>query len=72
MSVKEQLRNGIAYLSRRYGVSKFLAYFQPYSNTYAPVEELEIFYEEALAEPSVIGLAIGTRPDCIDSEARTA
>ena len=49
--VKEQLRNGIAYLSRRYGVSKFLAYFQPYSNTYAPVEELEIFYKEALAGP---------------------
>lgn len=68
MSVKEQLRNGIAYLSRRYEVSKFLAYFQPYSNTYAPVEELEIFYKEALAEPAVIGLAIGTRPDCIDSE----
>ena len=40
MSVKEQITNGIAYLSRRYGASKFLAYFQPYSNTYAPVEEL--------------------------------
>jgi len=66
--VKEQLKNGIAYLSRRYEVSKFLAYFQPYSNTYAPVEELEIFYKEALAEPAVIGLAIGTRPDCINSE----
>ena len=51
MSVKEQITNGIAYLSRRYGASKFLAYFQPYSNTYAPVEELEIFYKEALAEP---------------------
>ena len=44
--VKEQLRNGIAYLSRRYEVSKFLAYFQPYSNTYAPVEELEIFIKK--------------------------
>jgi len=68
MSVKEQVKNGIEYLSRRYGATKFLAYFQPYSNTYAPVEELELFYKEALAEPSVIGLAIGTRPDCIDSE----
>ncbi len=66
--VKEQITNGIAYLGRRYGASKFLAYFQPYSNTYAPVEELELFYKEALAEPAVIGLAIGTRPDCIDSE----
>ncbi|HBG92111.1 MAG: TIGR01212 family radical SAM protein [Nitrospirae bacterium GWF2_44_13] len=68
MSVKEQITNGIAYLSRRYKASKFLAYFQPYSNTYAPVEELESLYKEALQEPSVIGLAIGTRPDCIDSE----
>jgi radical SAM protein (TIGR01212 family) len=66
--VKEQIRNGISYLSRRYGASKFLAYFQPYSNTYAPVEELESLYKEALEEPSVIGIAIGTRPDCIDSE----
>jgi hypothetical protein len=68
MSVKEQITNGIAYMSRRYGASKFLAYFQPYSNTYAPVEELESLYKEALQEPSVIGLAVGTRPDCIDSE----
>lgn len=68
LSVKEQIRNGIAYLSQRYGSGKFLAYFQPYSNTYAPVEELELLYKEALKEPSVIGIAIGTRPDCIDRE----
>jgi len=68
VSVKEQIRNGIAYMSRRYEARKFLVYFQPYSNTYAPVEELESLYKEALAEPSVIGLAIGTRPDCIDRE----
>ncbi len=66
LPVKEQIRNGIAYLSKRYGAEKFLAYFQPYSNTYAPVEELALLYKEALEEPSVIGLAIGTRPDCID------
>ncbi|MBI4688964.1 MAG: TIGR01212 family radical SAM protein [Nitrospirae bacterium] len=68
MPMKDQIRNGIAYLSRRYDAEKFLVYFQPYSNTYAPVEELESFYNEALKEKSVVGLAIGTRPDCIDEE----
>jgi len=68
LPVREQVKNGISYLSRRYGANKFLAYFQPYSNTYASVNELEAFYKEALEEPSVIGLAIGTRPDCVDSE----
>ncbi|HMK50311.1 MAG TPA: TIGR01212 family radical SAM protein, partial [Thermodesulfovibrionales bacterium] len=43
-------------------------YFQPYTNTYAPVEELERLYREALSDPSVIGLAIGTRPDTVDEE----
>src|SRR3989338_573114 len=66
LSVSEQINNGIAYLSHRYKAGKFLAYFQPYSNTYAPVQELEKLYKEALSVPSVIGIAIGTRPDCID------
>jgi len=68
LSVREQIRNGISYLSKRYKAKKFLVYFQPFTNTYASVEELEILYKEALSEPSVIGLAIGTRPDCIDEE----
>jgi len=68
LSVTEQVRSGISWLRGRYGAQKFLAYFQPYTNTYAPVGELRRLYEEALAEPSVIGLAIGTRPDCIDEE----
>lgn len=68
LSVKEQIRNGISYLRRRYGAEKFIAYFQPYTNTYAGIEELERLYREALDEPSVIGLAIGTRPDCVDEE----
>jgi len=46
----------------RYKVGKFLVYFQPFTNTYAPAAELERLYREALAEPSVVGLAIGTRP----------
>lgn len=68
LSVTEQIDNGIKYLSRRYKTGKFLVYFQPYTNTYAPVDKLEGLYSEALSDPSVIGLAIGTRPDCIDPE----
>lgn len=68
LSIREQIRNGISYLSARYRANKFLVYFQPYTNTYAPVEELKRLYLEALSEPSVIGLAIGTRPDCVDEE----
>jgi radical SAM protein (TIGR01212 family) len=66
--LKLQIQNGIQYLSRRYKARKFLVYFQPYTNTYASVSELERLYREALSEPSVIGLAIGTRPDCVDEE----
>ena len=68
LSIKEQIRNGIAHVSKRYGAKKFLVYFQPYTNTYAPLERLEALYREALSEEGVIGLAIGTRPDCVDEE----
>ncbi len=66
--ISKQIKDGIAYLSHRYKAEKFLVYFQPYTNTYAPLPELESAYREALDGPSVIGLAIGTRPDCIDSD----
>ncbi|MCL5021859.1 MAG: TIGR01212 family radical SAM protein [Nitrospirae bacterium] len=66
--IREQILKGIQYLSVRYKAKKYLVYFQPYTNTYAPVAELERMYREALALPSVVGLAIGTRPDCVDSE----
>jgi hypothetical protein len=66
--ISKQIRDGMTYLSRRYKAEKFLVYFQPYTNTYASLPELEKAYREALAEPSVIGLAIGTRPDCVDSD----
>ena len=68
LSVTEQIKSGIAYVRKRYKTEKFLVYFQPYTNTYAPVEELERLYREALSDPSVVGLAIGTRPDTIDEE----
>jgi uncharacterized protein len=67
-SLGEQIRKGIPYLRSRYGAEKFIVYFQPYSNTYADVGLLERLYREALDHPGVVGLAIGTRPDCVDEE----
>jgi uncharacterized protein len=68
LTVSEQVQNGITYVKKRYKSEKYLVYFQPYTNTYAPVDELERLYKEALSDPSVIGLAIGTRPDAVDAE----
>src|SRR5262245_45483522 len=65
-SIREQIDEGIRRLRRRYPkVSRYLAYFQPATNTYAPVERLRAVYVEALAHEAVVGLAIGTRPDCV-------
>jgi hypothetical protein len=67
-SVRDQIEKGIPYLRRRYGAERFIVYFQPFTNTYAPVGTLERLYREALEQPGVVGLAIGTRPDCVDEE----
>jgi len=67
-SVREQIAKGIPYLQRRYGAEKFIVYFQPFTNTYADVGTLDRLYREALDQPGVVGLAIGTRPDCVDEE----
>ena len=65
--IHEQIDDGIKFHRVRYRkAEKFLAYFQPYSNTYAPLERLREVYEEALSHPLVAGIVIGTRPDCID------
>lgn len=66
--VPEQMSEGMDYLRRRYGARKFIAYFQPFSNTYAPLADLVPLYEAALDHQDVVGLALGTRPDCIDEE----
>jgi len=71
LPLREQIRNGMRYLAGRYQAKRFLVYFQPFTNTYAPVEELEALYREALSFPEVIWLSIGTRPDCVD-EAKIA
>lgn len=67
LSVAEQIDLGIEFHSRRYAkVEKFLAYFQSFSNTYKPLDELREIYSAALANQQIIGLVIGTRPDCVD------
>lgn len=68
-SIRQQIEEGIEFHQRRYRRAKqYLAYFQPYSNTYKNVDELEKLYKEALEVEGVIGIVIGTRPDCIDEE----
>ena len=68
-SLLQQIDEGIEFHRVRYPrVERYLAYFQAYSNTYGPLERLKGLYEEALSHPSVVGIVIGTRPDCIDEE----
>lgn len=68
-SLHQQLDEGIEFHKVRYRTTEhYLAYFQSFSNTYAPLERLRELYEEALSHPSVVGLVIGTRPDCVDEE----
>jgi uncharacterized protein len=63
--LREQVDEGIAFLSRRYGCRKFIAYFQSFTNTYGNAGKLSRLYAEALQRPEVVGLAVGTRPDCV-------
>ena len=64
-SVTEQLEEGVRFFSRKYPEMKYLAYFQAYTNTYDELDSLTSKYEEALACPGVVGLIVGTRPDCM-------
>lgn len=64
-TITEQMGDGIQFFSHKYPEMKYLAYFQSYTNTYDPVEDLISKYEEALAYPNVVGLIVGTRPDCM-------
>jgi len=65
-SITEQIESAKAFLGRRYRAKKFIAYFQSFSNTYAPVDKLQNLYNEALAVDDIVGIAVGTRPDCVD------
>jgi radical SAM protein, TIGR01212 family len=67
-SVTQQIAEGISFFRKKYDDQKYLAYFQAYTNTYGDIAHLIRLYEEALSYPGIIGLVIGTRPDCISDE----
>ncbi len=68
LSIAQQMEQGLRFAERRYRAKKFIAYFQSFSNTYAPIPRLRALYSEALSFPGVVGLSVATRPDCIGSE----
>lgn len=68
LDVEKQLEVGMETLKKRFKAKKFLSYFQAYSNTYKPVDKLKLLYDKALTPDDVVGLSIGTRPDCVDDE----
>jgi radical SAM protein (TIGR01212 family) len=65
---RSQALAGIAYMKKRYQAHKFTIYFQSFSNTYAPAEKLRSLYEEVIYLPEVVGIAVGTRPDCLNKK----
>lgn len=67
-SITQQLEEGKHFFSKKYPEMKYLAYFQAYTNTYGSISEIKDRYEEALSVPDVVGLVIGTRPDCMPNE----
>ena len=67
-SITQQLEDSKRFFSRKYPDMKYLAYFQAFTNTYAPLAQLKILYEEALRVDDVVGLVVGTRPDCVSDE----
>lgn len=67
-TVTQQIQEGIAFFHHKYASQHYLAYFQSYTNTYDSLDKLKAIYEEALAFPNVIGIVVGTRPDCVSNE----
>ena len=68
ISIREQIENGKIPAMKKYKAKKFLAYFQSYSNTYTTAAHMKAMYDEAMSCEGVVGMAIGTRPDCVDEE----
>lgn len=66
--VRSQALSGMQAIQRRYGANKFIAYFQSFCNTYAPVQHLKNLYESVVDLPGVVGLSVATRPDCLNPE----
>ncbi len=68
IGIREQIESGMASMSRRCKAAAFIAYFQSFSNTYADIHTLQRIYDTILPYPEIVGMAVGTRPDCIDEE----
>ncbi len=68
LSIKEQVKIAIDNLPKRFHAKKFIAYFQSYSNTYGTIERLKSVYDDAFCDDRVVGISIGTRPDCVDED----
>lgn len=68
LSIEEQINTGAETLKNRFKAQKFMSYFQAFSNTYKPTRELEAIYKASLKHPDIVGISIGTRPDCVDED----
>ena len=68
LPIEKQVKIGIEQQHNRHGANKFMVYFQAFSNTYKPVEELKKIYDSAFCDEKIVGISIGTRPDCVDEE----
>jgi hypothetical protein len=68
LSIREQIAQGKEVIARKYRAGKYLVYFQAFTNTYAPLRQLRKLYDEALDNDDVVGLIVGTRPDCLSSD----
>lgn len=68
LNVQEQIKLSMDKLSSQFGAEAFIAYFQSYSNTYAPIEKLKKIYDSVFFDKKIISISIGTRPDCVDNE----
>lgn len=67
-SITQQIEKQASSIRQKRGVAKFIAYFQAYTNTYAPVDYLRKIYTEAISHPDIVAVSIGTRPDCLDKD----
>lgn len=67
-TIAQQIEEGKSFFKRKYSEMKYLAYFQAYTNTFAPLHDLKKIYEEAIAQDDVVGIVVGTRPDCVSNE----
>ena len=68
LDLDRQIEDAKIRIAKRYGAKKFIAYFQSFTNTYAPPERLKTLYDRALSHEGIVGLSVGTRPDCIDDD----